>query len=99
MCSSREACPDRRDTRKPLAWWWLLCSTDWLTHNISLECLFLPTRDITTTNNYVRHRIEVIPILGNELAAKFPGAFEFYYLPPDKLTVENIQKVLAQLLS
>lgn len=83
----------KRPVESITKYWWLLAATDWLTHGIALKCIFLPLG-----TDFVRSRIEVIPILGHELVAKYPGAFEFFFLMPDQLTTASIHSVLAEAL-
>lgn len=80
-------------------YWWLLSNPKWHEHNIKLKCLFLATRDLSSHRKYTRHRIEIVPILGDELVAKFPNAFEFYFMPAEKITEVSIHRILKQLLS
>ena len=85
------------DTKRPVEsitkYWWLLMCTSWLTHKVPLKCVLFPLRD-----DFVRSRIEVIPILGRELAAKYPGAFQFYSLMPGELTEQALHSVLTDAL-
>lgn len=85
------------DTKRPVEsitkYWWLLMNTNWLSHNKKLKCAIFPLR-----TDFVKSRIEVIPILGSELANKYPDSFEFGLLMPADLNEASIQALLAQLL-
>jgi hypothetical protein len=85
------------NTKRPVEsitkYWWLLTCTNWLTHAKMLKVVLLPLRP-----DFVRSRIEVIPILGNQLAAMYPQYFQFYYLSPERMQSDNIEQLLLTTL-
>ena len=84
------------NTKRPVEsiskYWWLFINTKWLNEKIRIKLFIIGLND-----NHKGIRDESIEILGLELKLKFPESFDFYYIPWNIVSKNEIIKTLNKI--
>ena len=83
---------NKRPVESISKYWWLLKNTEWLKEKIKIQLLIIGLNEA-----HKGIRTESIQIIGSELKLKFPENIDFYYIPWDRVTKNEVLKVLNQI--